>query len=432
MTLASRTLEQRAQALLGPGRRGPRARTRPLRVALLGCGGIGSALAQELASHSGFEVCAALVRDTGRPRAIPAERLHTALDGVLGANPDVAVECMGGVETPAQLGAQLLRRGVHLVSANKSMVANALPTLSAAARLGGAHLRFDAAVCAGTPVLEAVATLASAGVQRVDGIVNGTCNFVLHAIEQRGLEAHEALAEAVARGYAEPDPSSDISGQDSAEKLCLLAAAAGLGTPRPQQVETLGLDDVDRPLLNDVRALGCAIRLVAHATRNRLLVAPTAVPLGGVLARTTGTENSVSIATRLAGTVTLQGPGAGAHPTVAALLGDLQACAEGRAGWAERDLPEPPTLEGVASPRERWLLRAASQSDGAPAPSPESLESAIAASGASAGGAAVLRGRALVEVTATRRERLTLVSTLRNAGHRVAALRVTEEATLRF
>ncbi|MBL9141350.1 MAG: NAD(P)-binding domain-containing protein, partial [Phycisphaerae bacterium] len=194
------------------------ARVRPMRVALLGCGNIGGALAEELREHSApLHICAALVRDPTRARPVGAGLVCTTADQVLAAEPDLVVECLGGTEWPAQVCEQFLLAGVSVVSANKSMAAAALPALNAAARVSGAHLRFDAAVCAGVPVLEAVARLRHARIRDVRGIVNGTCNYILHAMEQRGIEQAEALAEAMARGYAEPDPTADLSGRDSAE-----------------------------------------------------------------------------------------------------------------------------------------------------------------------------------------------------------------------
>lgn len=408
--------------------------TRPLRVALLGCGNIGGALATELAGRRDLAVCAALVRDPGRARTVAAGCIATTFDQVLASRPDIVVECMGGIVQPAQLCVRALEAGIHVVSANKSMVAHALPALSAAAQGSGARLRFDAAVCAGVPVLESVARLRPARVQSIRGIVNGTCNFILHAMAQQGVELQQALADATARGYAEPDPSADLSGRDSAEKLCLLAAAAGICSPSPVAVETRGIAGgpgaVDRAALQDVRALGHSLRLVAHLHSTpagvTLRVAPTVVAQGGALSSATGTQNVVVVQTELAGQITLTGPGAGAQPTVAALLADILACAEGGAGWAQDALSPPPAPAQPVT--ARWLVRVG----GGAALTPDALATRVRAAGAAWRGAAFLSGRTIVELEATGDAEAALCRALREGGAQVQSFVVDPEVALRF
>lgn len=362
------------------------------------------------------------------------------MQAVLDARPHIAVECLGGVEFAAQACCQLLDAGVHVVSANKSMVANALPALSAAAQRSGAHLRFDAAVCAGVPVLDSLARLRPARVRSVSGIVNGTCNVVLQAMAQRSLSQEEALAEAVAAGYAEPDATADISGRDSAEKLCLLAAAAGLQCIHPQEVETHGITHLDRAALADVRTLGGAVRLLAHvdATEGAApRVAPTVVPQSGPFARTTGTQNLVCVQTELAGTVTLSGPGAGANPTVAALLADILACSAGQSSWAEEPAharPSPRVALASAAPPaaawpSTWLLRVPHA--GRPL-SPATLGPLLQAAGAAWLGGSFLPGRALVQVRLASSTISAVLQHLQTAGYPAQHLAVADEAALWF
>ncbi|MFO0962967.1 MAG: homoserine dehydrogenase [Phycisphaerales bacterium] len=419
-----------------PLERAPAA-TRTLRVALLGCGNIGGALAKQLASRPEIEVCAALVRDPARPRPGVAGPVTDRIEEVLATRPDLVVECLGGIDLPAELCRCALHAGVHVVSANKSMVAHALPALSAAARRSGARLRFDAAVCAGVPVLESVARLRAARVRSVRGIVNGTCNFILHSMGQRGIDLPEALAEATALGYAEPDPSADLGGRDSAEKLCLLAAAAGHGSVEPARVAVRGIAadgpdaGVDRALLQDVRTLGHGVRSVvqldAGAHGLELLVAPTVVRHGGALAESAGTQNVVLVETELAGAITLCGPGAGAHPTVAALLADIDACVDSGAGWAQQAIA--PARLSTQPAARRWLLRVGTPGG---VPSPTQLSAAVLGAGASLQGAACLPGRALLEIAATQPQERALVGALAAQGLRVQSLAIEEDATLRF
>lgn len=428
----------------------------PVRIALLGCGNIGSALAQVLAQWTGAEVCAALVRTPGRARPVPAGTVVQSVQAVLDARPHIAVECLGGVEFAAQACYQLLDAGVHVVSANKSMVANALPALSAAAQRTGAHLRFDAAVCAGVPVLDSLARLRPARVRSVSGIVNGTCNVVLQGMAQRSQSQAEALAEAVTAGYAEPDATADISGRDSAEKLCLLAAAAGLGAIHPLEVETHGIAHLDRAALADVRNLGGAVRLLAHvdaAGGAAPLVAPTVVPQSGPFARTTGTQNLVRVQTDLAGTVTLSGPGAGANPTVAALLADILACSAGQSSWAEE--PVPPAARSAAPANDRtshadgctspandrtspaaacappstWLLRVPHEGR---VLTPATLGPLLQAGGATWLGGSFLPGRALVQVRVASGTIRTVLEHVQAAGFPAQHLAVADDAALWF
>jgi homoserine dehydrogenase len=377
-----------------------------VRVALLGCGNIGSALAAELQRRAtaapGHElsICSVLVRDAHKHRHL--RRAVTSVEDVLRSKPDIVVECMGGVTAPAHACERALRAGIHVVSANKSMVAACLPALRAAARAGGAQLRFDAAVCAGVPVLDAVARLRPAHIVQLQGVVNGTCNFILDAMAKRSVDFHEAVQQAIAHGYAEPDPSADLGGQDSAEKLRLLAEAAGLGVLPAEAVHTQGLYGIDRASLHDIRALGHDVRLLASVQRGpadiHATVRPTIVRAASPFAAAAGTHNVVHVETELAGTVALSGPGAGARPTVAALLADILACAATGGIHAKDPTPHEPTTCRRDQPSP-WLLRIVTPA--APVPSPQQLAAAVTRHGAQLAGAAFLPGRALLQVHAS-------------------------------
>ncbi len=339
------------------------------RIALLGCGGIGAALAVALAEHDSYELTGALVRSVeARKRPLGVGCLTDSFEAILASKPDVVVECLGGVEPAASWCERLLERGVHVVSANKLMVADSLDRLSRAAQRGNAQIRFDAAVCAGVPVLDAVARLRSAGITSIRGVVNGTTQWILDEVTARKVTVEAALHEAIRLGYAEPDPSADLSGRDSADKLSLLAAAAGFGLVPVSSVATAGLVDGERSLeredILDFQRWG-ALRLVAHATRTDvdsplcLSVSPTLVARNDALARVTGTENVVELHTTRAGRITLRGPGAGAQPTVAALLADIDACVGGGRSWASGP-HHAATLDADPLAPQRWALRVSS------------------------------------------------------------------------
>ncbi len=320
-------------------------------VALLGCGGIGNALVAALAESPHFRISGALVRDVARPRHRAVERVTNDLDEILAQRPDVVVECLGGMEPAASWCERVLDAGIPVVTANKLMVAAALPRLTAAAHRSGARLRFDAAVCAGVPVLEAVARLRWAGVRGIRGVINGTSQWIIDDVTRRRVSLEESLSEAISRGYAEPDPSADLSGRDSADKLCLLAAAAGFGPFAGTDIVCSGLTGPDGTLdaddLLDFQRWG-ALRIVANASFccdstgapcvGALTVEPMLVPRRSALGLASGTETVVVVDTIRAGSVTLRGPGAGAQPTVAALLADVEATLARESSWVSRPL----------------------------------------------------------------------------------------------
>ena len=404
------------------------ARTDTLRVALLGCGNIGGALVGAVDPSLGIEIVSALVRDPARVRPLPASRVRTRMADVLADRPDVIVECLGGIDDPAAMCERALAAGIDVVTANKSMLANALPALAAAAARGGAVLHVDASVCAGVPVLDAVARLRWARIRSISGIVNGTCNFILDSLAQVGATFDGAVQEAVRRGYAEPDPSADLSGRDSAEKACLLAAAAGFGAVRPGQVAVQSLVGPDGgPSLADIialRGLGVAVRCVVRVewTADGLLlrVAPTVLDAGDPLAMARGTENLVTVDTELAGTVTLRGPGAGANPTVAALLADLMACRERRAGWATL-VPLTPA-HVVSAARAERVVACVSEWRKSPA---ELLEIARGV-GVELRGCEFRRESAVVDVVGSRAALDAAIRRVRAAGARVRAFAAVE------
>ena len=411
-----------------------------LRVALLGCGNVGGALVGAAGPAVGIEVVSALVRDPSRPRAIARDRVRTSIDDVLADRPDVVVECLGGIEEPAELCERVLASGIHLVTANKSMLAHALPALAAASARSGALLHADASVCAGVPVLDAVARLRWARIRSITGIVNGTCNFILDSLAHPGTSFDGAVAEAVRLGYAEPDPSADLSGRDSVEKACLLAAAAGFGTVRPQDVEVEPLVGPDGgPSSADVfavRSLGQAVRCVARIERLvaqggaqgvRVRVAPTVVNGAGLLAFAAGTENVVTVETELAGSVTLRGPGAGANPTVAALLADIIACRERRTGWATT-VPLAPAAVMADPLAEERVVACVDGWAGTPA----ELLAAAAGAGATSRGCAFRRGSSVLDLTGCRESIRAAVCSVRARGARVRTFCVEPGVGLRF
>jgi homoserine dehydrogenase len=272
----------------------------------------------------------ALVRDLGKERAHPPAGgvLTTSFDEIAD-DPSIAVvaEVMGGVEPAGSFVLELLRRGKHVVSANKQLVARRAPELFATASQGGVQLRFEASVCAAIPVIKVLReALVVTNVHRVLGIVNGTTNFVLTEMEA-GKTYDEALAEAQARGYAEADPTDDVTGADAAAKMAILATVAFNSRVALEDVEYDGISQIDPLDVAAARELDMVIRLVGAARlvdgHYDVRVQPAFVDRQHPLARIDGAFNAVMLQGDAIREITLEGPGAGGIETASAVVADM-------------------------------------------------------------------------------------------------------------
>jgi homoserine dehydrogenase len=308
-------------------------------VALLGYGTVGAAVNRlltdsaddiERATGHRLRVVKALVQDPGKERDYPPE------GGVLTTNfreiaddPSIAVvaEVMGGVEPAGGYVLELLRGGKHVVSANKQLIARRGAELFQAASSSSVQLRFEASVCAAIPVIKVLReSLVVTNVHRVLGIVNGTTNFVLTEMEG-GKTYGEALAEAQARGYAEADPTDDVSGADAAAKMAILATVAFNSRVDLADVEYSGITGIDPLDVAAARQLDMVIRLVGAA---RLIdghvdvrVHPALVDKQHPLAKVDGAFNAVMLQGDAIREITLEGPGAGGIETASAVIADI-------------------------------------------------------------------------------------------------------------
>ena len=313
---------------------------RPLRVVLLGLGTVGRGVFERLrADPARFEVVRAVVRDPSRHVAasVPRVLLSTNPWDALNVPADVVVEALGGESAAAILHAALLR-GRRVVSANKLAVASGWPALRPWAEGGAPRLRFSAAVGGEVPVLETLLGLAQrAQVRALRGVLNGTCNFVLDRIAA-GQGYHAAVAAAQSLGFAEPDPTADVSGLDAECKL-RLASWAAFGR-WPQAVEREGIEGTT---LARRESDGRVLRLVARAERagERLdcRVAPEWCAPDDYLAGARGEENRVEIVTANGERIRLEGKGAGRWPTTSAILGDLDALWREHAAARQAEAP---------------------------------------------------------------------------------------------
>jgi homoserine dehydrogenase len=308
-------------------------------VALLGYGTVGAAVNRllneqaddiERATGHRLRVVKALVRDLDKERAFPvAEGVLTTDFRDVADNPEIAIvaEVMGGVEPTGEYVLELLRGGKHVVSANKQLVARRGAELFAAASGAGVQLRFEASVCAAIPVIKVLReSLVVTNVHRVLGIVNGTTNFVLTEMEA-GKSYEEALREAQARGFAEADPTDDISGADAAAKMAILATVAFNSRYELADVEVAGIDKIDPLAIAAARELEMVIRLVGAARLVRghvdVRVGPALVDRHHPLAAVEGAFNAVMLQGDAIREITLEGPGAGGTETASAVIADM-------------------------------------------------------------------------------------------------------------
>lgn len=308
-------------------------------VALLGYGTVGSAVNRllqesaddiERATGHRLRVVKALVRDPARERAFPAgPGILTTEFGEIRDGPEIAVvaEVMGGVEPTGAYVLDLLRAGKPVVSANKQLIAQRGAELFAAALAGGVQLRFEASVCAAIPVIKVLReSLVVSNVHRILGIVNGTTNFVLTEMEA-GSTYEEALAEAKLRGFAEADPTEDVSGADAAAKMAILATVAFGSRVNLSDVEHEGIEGITQADVAAAREMDMAVRLVGAATlvegRLDVRVHPALVDRHHPLAAVEGAFNAVMLQGDAIREITLEGPGAGGLETASAVVADM-------------------------------------------------------------------------------------------------------------
>ncbi len=304
-------------------------------VGLLGCGTVGSGVARRLlASHPGL-IRGIAVRDPLKPRDVAwHDWAADPFDVVDDPSVRVVVECMGGLGLARELVLRAIARGKDVVTANKDLIATEGPWLAAFAERTGASLRYEAAVGGAIPIVRALqGALAAEEVLEIGGVLNGTTNFVLDAMEH-GAEYADALAEAQRLGYAEADPRADVDGHDAAHKLAILA---GLAFRRPALSRSLPRRGIAAISRDDVRAgaeRGFRLKLVAVARRNgeaiEAGVTPAFVPGDHPFARPRGAENVVRVLGRGCGPLTFFGAGAGGAATASAVVADVLAALEAR------------------------------------------------------------------------------------------------------
>ena len=328
-----------------------------LRLGVAGLGTVGGGLLKlierqaELRIPGKLEVVAVSARNKNRNRGVDISKFRWVDDPVelaLADDIDVVVELVGGSDGPAKRTVEAaLRSGKSVVTANKALIAEHGIEVAALAEKHNAHLLFEAAVAGAIPIVRAVKnSLSGVLVSRVSGILNGTCNYILSEMLRTGAAYETVLTEAQRLGYAESDPFLDVSGGDAAHKVLILASIAFGAQPDFSQVQVEGIDKIQAMDIALANRFDYRIKLVGEAFRAngsvRCRVAPVLVSTSHPLAAVNGPLNAVVVEGEPVGRLTFTGPGAGAGPTAAAVMGDLARLFEGPAtpplGKPSRDL----------------------------------------------------------------------------------------------
>ena len=310
----------------------------PLRIALFGFGTVSSSVARILVESKpeGLELTHIYVRSIAKRRVdwVPANvQWSEDVDAVLASDVDVVVELAGGLDPAGSWVRKALKAGKSVVTANKKLISCQGVELERLAAAGGGQLKYGAAVAGGIPVIPGLEQgLAGDQIVRIEGILNGTCNFILSRM-QEGAEYAPVLVAAQTKGYAEADPTEDVGGFDARAKLAILMRLALGVSVDPEEITPQPITAITSVDFSYARELNCTIRQIARADRAggqiAASVGPMLVDLHSPLAWSRGTENMVVFTGRYGGDVVFSGHGAGGHPTAVAVVSDLLALAHG-------------------------------------------------------------------------------------------------------
>lgn len=324
-----------------------------LKIGIAGLGTVGASLVRILQQRSNelavscaraIQIMAVSARDRSKDRGVDLSGITWFDDPVEMAEKgdiDVFVELVGGAEgTADQSVRKALARGLHVVTANKALLARHGVELAKLAEDKGLLLNYEAAVAGGIPVIKAMReSLTGSHFSRVYGIMNGTCNYILTRMEKEGLAFEACLKEAQRLGYAEADPTFDIEGNDTAHKLSILTTLAFGSQISADDIYLEGISNISIDDIHAARDLGFRIKLLGVAQRTETgieqRVHPTMVPFDSVIAQVDGVTNAVALESDILGELLMVGPGAGGNATASAVLGDITDIAKSRPGMQQ-------------------------------------------------------------------------------------------------
>jgi len=352
--------------------------TKPLRIAVVGLGTVGSGVVKilleqpEMIAHRAgrpIEVVGVIVRNPTKKRSVKIsdDLIDTSLDLVTDPDVDVVCELIGGTSIAGDVVRQALEAGKDVVTANKALLCEQGEELFELAREQKRAIGFEAAVAGGVPILEAVTeSLSGNRIRSIEGIINGTSNYILSEMLDNNTSYEDAVAKAQKKGYAEADPTMDVNGTDAAQKLTLLAQLAFGKKATLADFPRQGIDKVELSDLKYADELGYRIKLLAVARLNdgalELHTQPTLIPQGQPMAEINDAYNMISLEGDAVGKTWFAGMGAGQMPTASAVVSDIIDLAIGRAQltfplldlWQE---PSPLTILPPEKIRRRCYLR---------------------------------------------------------------------------
>ena len=340
------------------------------RVALVGFGTVGQSVARILTAHPppGVQLTHIFNRRVARKKAdwIPADVQWTEdIEDVFAAPVEIVIELVGGLEPAGSWARRTLTSGRSFVTANKQLIAHHGSELQTLAARHGGDLRFEGSVAGGIPILSALRDgLVADRIWRVSGILNGTCNFILTSMEDRGASFADALAQAQALGYAEADPTDDVEGLDARAKLAILCGTALRADVGPPRIAARSIRVVEAVDFLHARRLGCTIRQIAQAEWDaaedgvlHAAVRPALVATDSPLARVAGSQNIVLLRGHYGGETIFSGSGAGGGPTSVAVVSDVAAIARQRAAAPVADARLTEVVPALASPNAARVPR---------------------------------------------------------------------------
>ncbi len=329
-----------------------------VRIGLLGLGTVGAGVAEILSTPEGrnplvadIQLVAVGVRDVNKSRGISIQR------ELLKENPesivndpsiDVIVEVIGGIEPARSLIIKAIKSGKSVVTANKAVIARHGIEIAEEARKAGVYVLIEAAVGGGIPIIEPLKqSLGGNKIQKVSGIINGTTNYILTRMSKEGCDYEQLIKEAQRLGYAEADPTADVEGFDSADKIAILSALAFGGPINREIIPIKGISSLKSRDVDYAKELGYVVKLLAVAEKLNinidkgplplsLWVQPTLIPNDHPLAGVNGVNNAILIEGEPIGEVMFYGPGAGAGPTASAVVADILNIAGVRAMGEEK------------------------------------------------------------------------------------------------
>ncbi len=304
-----------------------------LKIGLLGAGTIGSEVVKALQNHAFVEIKKIGVKDLNKKRDlngyISKEALTSNLNEIVN-DPEIGIiiEVLGGLNPAQELVSTAIKNKKHIVSANKDLIATFGPELFELAKENNVQIQFEASVCGGIPIINTLKqTLSANNFKKIIGILNGTTNYILTEMLNKNLSFDVCLKEAQKLGYAEPDPTNDVSGKDSAYKIAILASIAFHERIKIDEVYTEGIQKITLEDILLAEELGYRLKLIGIAKKEEgeidIRVHPAFIKKTNTLSSVFGANNGVLVEGDLVGELTLIGKGAGSMPTASSIAGDI-------------------------------------------------------------------------------------------------------------